>query len=194
MIELACSSCFNPCCTGCRTGNPIIFCPPVSQQQCDLLCEFAVSENVSTTTPVDPQQTLNTVTITTNDTGDRVLLQGTVEWVPTSPLTSVISTTGLTVNLGVEKTFRIWRDAIGGAGINVYETSDSSSLLNLTLSALVAPVTVTTNFNQTTTSFHFVDQGVPVGTHTYFLTVDGAGVPITTFNRVFTAAEINPNP
>ncbi|SDG80626.1 hypothetical protein SAMN04489735_100374 [Aneurinibacillus thermoaerophilus] len=198
---MACSFCLNSCCPGCRPANPVIFCPPscpppVRGEECNLLCELQVSESVPVTPPPTTQQPITSVTITTDQVGDRVYLEGTVEWAPAGLTTLPITVLPLSINLGVPGTFRIWRDAIGPAGVNVFEITDTSSLLNLTLSALVLPLTVTLAFNPTTTSFHFVDQNVPPGTHTYFLTVD---VPptssgITTSAFVFTAEEINPNP
>lgn len=203
MIILACSSCFNSCCPGCG-GNRVItcptsFCPPTPpvSPDCDLLCELQVSESVPVVAPTTAMLPITSVTVTTDQVGDRVLLEGTVEWAPSGILTLPISILPLSISLGVPGTFRIWRDAIGVGGTNIFETTDTSSLLSLSLSALILPLTATLTFNPTTTHFHFVDQTVPPGPHTYFLTVDvpaGLTTGITTSAFVFTAEEINPNP
>ncbi|MMZ58936.1 hypothetical protein D1872_209330 [compost metagenome] len=205
MITLACSSCFNPCCSGCG-GNRVVICPPTFCPPaptlpvgagCNLLCELQVSESVPVVAPTAAQQPITSVTITTDQVGDRVLLEGTVEWAPAGILTLPILALPLTLNLGVPGTFRIWRDAIGPGGTNIFETTDTSSLLNISLTALALPLTATLTFNPTTTNFHFVDQTAPPGPHTYFLTVDvpaGIGGGIIPSAFVFTAQEINPNP
>ncbi|SFH52808.1 hypothetical protein SAMN04487776_12420 [Priestia megaterium] len=183
-----------------------------------IFTDFDVSENTSIsfppttgTTGTNPQ--LNTraqVSVDVDDKCDGVLLQGTVEWTPNSisVLAEIIAALlDLTIPLGVEGTFRIWRSCDNGPFVPIFQTKDTSIISDISI------VTFAIDFSTVTTSFHWVDKNPCCGDNRYYLTLDvaltsdpmipeGGGIiggllstlippiTVTTGTVVFTAAEV----
>jgi len=145
----------------------------------NIFTEFDVSENTSVvfppTTGTNGNTPLNTraqVKIDVDDNDDAVLLQGTVEWTPdpitlTAELVALLAT--LTVPLGVEGTFRIWRSCDHGPFVPIFQTQDTSIISAVDLLAFLS-----FPFSTVTTSFHWVDKSPCCGINRYYLTLDVA--------------------
>ncbi|GAB1802684.1 hypothetical protein [Priestia megaterium] len=147
--------------------------------------ELQVSESVSPsaignipdTPPVTTSPPLLQIarkTICVDDSSDRVLIQGTVEWTPQGSLGTI--TGPATTILSIPASFKVWRKNLTFSGNNtpqlVFETTDSSSALTVLTTLLGG-----TTFGIVTTSFHYVDQDPPVGENEYILTMEPAFAP-----------------
>lgn len=149
--------------------------------------------------------------VCTDDCDYRVVLDLTVEWLPT-PLTVTAAilallTTGITV--GVPAQFRIWRRSSEGT-VLISEKTDTSPIFALAIPPVAGSLI---NFANTTTTIHAVDPDPTVGKNEYFATIEfdtsvvpatiltgllGAGVvlsltPANIVSYTFTAEEIEAN-
>lgn len=144
----------------------------------NIFTEFDVSENTSVIFPpttgsgtATPLNTRAQVKIDVDDNDDAVLLQGTVEWTPGSltlleELVAILLT--LSVPLGIEGTFRIWRSCDHGPFVPIFQTRDTSIISDVNIAAL------SVDFSTVTTSFHWVDKNPCCGDNRYYLTLDVA--------------------
>jgi len=150
--------------------------------------------NIPDTPPVTTSPPLFVIarkTICVDDSSDRVLIGGTVEWTPQGSIAAQLfplPATLIALILSIPASFKVWRKNRNFPGSTtpelVFETTDSSSALTI----LTATLGGGTSFGSVTTSFHYVDQDPLVGENEYILTMESAFGPslITLLAALFT--------
>jgi len=147
------------------------------------IVELSVDETSPMSTPPTstpgapvPSNTRAQVQVCVDDPDAKVLLQGTVEWTPagfTLVEDILLALATLEIPLGLLGTFRIWRSCDNGPAVQIFETSDTSTVSAIDLTGVIAPGgDELFELSTVTTSFHWVDKNPCCGINRYYLTLE----------------------